>query len=73
MGLDITKKNRVICEECGNADGTTAFFAASTIVDTPALIPSAIPAMIFDPRLSQSYDRNADLTSAIMLGIFATS
>ena len=33
MGLDITKKNRVICEECGNADGTTAFFAASNKTD----------------------------------------
>ncbi len=32
MDLTITRKNRIICEECGNAD-QGSFFVASTKVD----------------------------------------
>ena len=33
MDLTITRKNRIICEECGNADGDRGLFFASTKVD----------------------------------------
>jgi len=33
MNLEITRKNRIICEECGNADGNHGLFLASTKID----------------------------------------
>ena len=33
MDLIVTRNNRVICEECGNADGNHGLFLASTKVD----------------------------------------
>jgi len=33
MDLTITRENRIICEECGNADGDAGLFLASTKVD----------------------------------------
>lgn len=33
MNLEITRKNRIICEECGNADGNRGLFFASTKMD----------------------------------------
>ena len=33
MDLTITRENRIICEECGNADGNAGLFLASTKVD----------------------------------------
>lgn len=33
MELTITRENRIICEECGNADGDAGLFLASTKVD----------------------------------------
>lgn len=33
MDLTITRENRLICEECGNADSGTGFFLASSKVD----------------------------------------
>lgn len=33
MDLTITRENRIICEECGNADGDRGIFLASTKVD----------------------------------------
>ena len=33
MDLTITREKRVICEECGNADGNHGLFLASTKVD----------------------------------------
>lgn len=33
MDLTITRENRIICEECGNADGNHGLFLASTKVD----------------------------------------
>ena len=33
MNLEITRKNRIICEECGNADGNKGLFLVSTKVD----------------------------------------
>jgi hypothetical protein len=33
MDLTITRKNRIICEECGNADGNRSLFLASTKID----------------------------------------
>jgi hypothetical protein len=33
MDLTITREKRVICEECGNADGDVGLFLASTKVD----------------------------------------
>lgn len=33
MNLEITRKNRIICEECGNADEDHGLFLASTKID----------------------------------------
>lgn len=33
MKIEVTRENRIICEECGNADGDAGLFLASTKVD----------------------------------------